>query len=314
MKNSNYRKVGRVWLAVLVLFAGVASSTVAMTNVLNSYAMDDSGAIALIPDVLIEQQPAVNDTQPPAQPETNPPVDVPEDLPEVTLPAETKPTPKPGFETEDDKAPWETNTQVELFRTYYRNDKQEIVIQSSNGDKVIAPGARNSYVFKVKNTGNVALDYSVELDTIFTSDIGNIPIQIRISRFDGKWVVGDQDTFVDANTMEKVADSETLGAGNFAYYTVEWMWPFESGNDAYDTWLGNLSVEQQVSFTLQIETTAEESADPDDGGGLGPPKTGDSFSLVLWFALAAVSFGTMIFMVVMAKREKDQNRQEANNR
>lgn len=308
MGSKMSRSIQRVWLAVLALFAGVAATTFAVMNVLNTYAPDDSGAIALIPEVLIEQQPA--DTQPPATvPSAT--VGTPETLPEVTLPPETLPEAKPGFETEDEKTQWETNTRVELFRTYYRNGQQEIVIQSDNSDKVIAPGAKNSYVFKVKNTGNVALDYSVELTASFSADGMRIPVQIRVSRFDGKWVLGDQDTFADANTMEKVADSETLGAGNHAYYTVEWMWPFESGDDAYDTLLGDLAVGQDLVFALQIETTAMESADPDDGGGLGPPKTGDSFSMIMWAVLAVASFGMMIVLLALRRQEQKQNRQEA---
>jgi hypothetical protein len=185
------------------------------------------------------------------------------------------------------------------------------VIQSDNSDKVIAPGAKNTYVFKVPNTGNVALDYSVVLTASFSADGMRIPVQIRVSRFDGKWVLGDQDTFADANTMEKVSDNETLGAGNHAYYTVEWMWPFESGDDAYDTLLGNLAVGQDLVFALQIETTAMESADPDDGGGLGPPKTGDSFSMIMWAVLAVASFGMMIVLLALRRQEQKQNQQEA---
>jgi hypothetical protein len=118
MGSKMSRSIQRVWLAVLALFAGVAATTFAVMNVLNTYAPDDSGAIALIPEVLIEQQPA--DTQPPATvPSAT--VGAPETLPEVTLPPETKPEAKPGFETEDEKTQWETNTRVELFRTYYLN-------------------------------------------------------------------------------------------------------------------------------------------------------------------------------------------------
>jgi len=309
MNHKAYRSVSRVWLAVLALFAGVAATTFAFMNILNTFLVNDTGAIALIPETQVEQpqQPAAPNTQPPA---TVPPATV--ETPD-TLPEETLPEAKPGFETEDEQTEWETLTKVELFRTSYKNNKQEIVIQSSKGDKVIAPGARNSYVFKVKNTGNVALDYAVELSTVFTSEDYTIPIQIRINRFDGKWVVGDQNTFVDANTMETVADSETLGAGNYAYYTVEWMWPFESGDDGYDTFLGDLSVEQNVTFSLIIETTATESDDPGDEGGIGPPKTGDSFGIIMWIVLAAVSFAMMIMLIALRKQEQKQNRQEAQN-
>ena len=50
----------------------------------------------------------------------------------------------PDYETEfsvsDDNTVWGTNTRVDIFRSAYENGNREIVVASSDGDKVIAPG------------------------------------------------------------------------------------------------------------------------------------------------------------------------------
>ena len=205
MAKPNSRRTTWIWLSVLILFVCVAATTIAFMSRLDSFLLDDEGAISLITEDTSEtddssdetddtqsqdstatqdsetEQDSTSSTDTPGTDETDPSTS--------TTPEVTQPPKNPGFEAGDDKTVWGTNTQVEIFSVSYVNGEQIITVKSDNGDKVIAPGTENSYTFKLKNTGNVALDYTVEIDAYFTPADITIPITGRLNRYDGKWVV-----------------------------------------------------------------------------------------------------------------------------
>ena len=218
------------------------------------------------------------------------------------LSRQTQSAKNPGFEAGDDTAVWTTDTQVEIFRVSYVNGEQVITVNNDSGDKLIAPGTENSYTFKLKNTGNVALDYTVELEAYFTPADISIPITGRLNRYDGTWIVGGKDEYERVSVLDAAEDKATLGAGKYTYYTLDWLWPFESGNDEWDTILGNLAVDQDLLFTVVIKTTATESSNPNGGGGITPPQTGDNTNLTLWIVLAVISFVIMMLLLFVKTR------------
>lgn len=291
MAKSNNSKTKWLWLSVLILFVCVAATTIAITSRLNNFLIDDSGAISLITDS------DATDTQ--------------SQITSSTTPQKTEPPKKPGFEVSDDKTVWNTNTQVEIFRVSYENGEQKITVQSTDGDKVIAPGTENSYIFKLKNTGNVALDYTVEMDAYFNYADNQVPIKSRLNRYDGKWVVGGKDEYAEVMVLDSAKDNATLGAGKYTYYTLDWLWPFESGNAELDTKLGNLAAEQEITFTIVINTTATESDDPNADGGITPPQTGDNTTPHLWIALFVGSLVLMLFLIIYLKKERRRDSAEA---
>lgn len=320
MAKPNNSKTKWIWLSVLILFVCVAATTIAFMSRLDSFLLDDEGAISLITGdtsqtddnsdetddtqgsdttatlaPTTEQEPTNNGdaTGSPTDPSTS-----------DTTPQVTQPPKNPGFEASDDNNVWSTNTQVEIFSVSYVNGEQIITVKSDNGDKVIAPGTENSYTFKLKNTGNVALDYTVEIDAYFTPADITIPITGRLNRYDGTWVVGGKDEYANVPVLDTATDSATLGAGKYTYYTLDWLWPFESGNDELDTMLGNLATEQDLTFTIVIKTTATESSDPYDDSGITPPQTGDNTNLTLWIVLAVSSFAMMMFLLFYQNKEK----------
>ena len=294
MAKPDNSKTEWIWLSVLILFVCVAATTVAITSRLNDFLIDDSGAISLI------TADDVADTQ--SQTDS---------YASSTTPQDTHPPKKPGFEASDDKTVWSTNTQVEMFHLSYENGEQIITVQGADGDKVIAPGTENSYVFKLKNTGNVALDYTAEIDAYFTPSNIKIPITGRLTRYDGKNVVGGKDEYAEVSLLDAAEDAATLGAGKYTYYTLDWLWPFESGNDELDTQLGNLAVEQDLIFTIVIKTTATESNNPYDDSGITPPQTGDNTNIALWIVLAVCSFVMMLILIIYHRKERRRNSAEA---
>ena len=301
MAKPNNSKTKWIWLSVLILFVCVAGTTIAFMSRLDSFLLDDKGAISLITE----------DTSGTDDSSDTPGTDEP-DPSTSTTPEVTQPPKNPGFEAGDDKTVWGTNTQVEIFSVSYVNGEQVITVNSGNGDKVIAPGTENSYTFKLKNTGNVALDYTVEIDAYFTPADIEIPITGRLNRYDGTWVIGGKDEYAKVPVLDTAEDNATLGAGKYTYYTLDWLWPFESGDDDLDTLLGNLATEQELTFTIVIKTTATESSNPYDDSGITPPQTGDNTNLTLWIVLAVSSFAMMIFLLFYQNKEKRRDSAEAN--
>lgn len=267
---------------------------------MGGYVPDDRGAISLIP----EDESAENETDKPSDQEQ-------EQGGNQTPDSGDEPEKKPGFEAEDNKKIWSTQTEVELFHVSYTDDEQNITVESVDGTQIIAPGTHNTYVFKLKNTGNVALDYTVDLEAFCTPADILIPVNGRVCRYDGEWVVGGENDYPMLATAEDARDTSTLGAGCYAYYTLDWVWPYENDSDEHDTMLGNLAGEQELTFTIRITTTATESADPNADGGLRIPQTGDNTDLVLLIVIAASSFVMMILLIIWQKKDKRRDNTEA---
>lgn len=311
MAKSKNSKTKWIWLSVLILLVCVAATTIAFFSRLDMFLLDDEGVIALLPDENLQTESSRIDTNSTQSAQGDMPQIVGAVSANVTTSQQAQPPKNPGFEASDDNTVWRTDTQVEIFQISYVNGEQLITVNSDNGEKVIAPGTENSYTFKLKNTGDVALDYTVEMDAYFTPADIAIPIIGRLNRYDGTWIVGGKDEYAKVSALDTAEDTATLGAGKYTYYTLDWLWAFESGNDALDTMLGNLATDQDLVFTVVIKTTATESGDPYDNSGIAPPKTGDDMNLALWTAVALVSFAVMLLLLLWHKLDKRRYRMEA---
>lgn len=171
--------------------------------------------------------------------------------------ADTHWTETPEMMIEDKQASWEVNTSVDLFKTSYANKQGEVTVKSADGDKVIAPGTANTYEFSLKNTGNISLDYTLKLDSMFTLTNQELPMQVRL-RSGERWLIGGENAWAPSDTLIDVTETGTLAVNKYVTYTFEWQWPFESGvnstllGDLNDTLIGNAAVEQEVEFRLNI--------------------------------------------------------------
>ncbi|MBR5447914.1 MAG: hypothetical protein IKV40_05780 [Clostridia bacterium] len=304
--KKNTSRLGHVLMSALLLSVCVAATTVALTNRISGFMLDDSGAISLVSEAVTT--------------DTNTGVDTPANTTSApeTEAAETKAPQQvqnaaPGFEVDDERNAWTTETQVEIFKLSYENGEAKITVASSDGDKVIAPGTENAYTFKLKNTGNVALDYTVDVDAYVTPDDVSLPVTARLNRYDGEWIVGSGEGYVDIPTLDTAYDSGVLGAGKYTYYTLDWQWPFESGNDEYDTLLGNLAAEgEDITLTIVIKTTAEADYTETGSPGITPPQTGDISQETLWLVLGGSSAVLLVIMIAAQLVDKRKRGAEAN--
>ncbi len=175
-------------------------------------------------------------------------------------------TANPGMVMDDGSTVISDDTQIDLFRVTYTGEGNRITVAGRDGDRVIAPGTDGEFVFRLKNTGDAELLYSVALHAYISVDSVELPVEVCLKGADGQPLVGGADGWADAAALDGVADQGSIEAhGNIAY-TLGWRWPFEGGSDALDTALGNLADGQDVTLSLTVHTLAMLPAGEAPGG------------------------------------------------
>ena len=247
---------------------------------------------------------------------------------------------EPGFAVEDEAQVWGTETRIDLFDTEYYGIGRDITVRSENGDRLIAPGTENEYTFNLKNTGNVAMDYSVSIDVSLHMEgsevsLDEFPLGVRLRHYSGEYLLGDGETWASVAKLEDYLEEDTLAVNNYAWYTIEWKWLFEEDiiddhdhlqlnvGDELDTLLGNVSAESPVGLSVAITTEAQPSEDMNAIGGVDQyagDEAGQAFEngqiggrlrlwpfliLVLLLCAVAVIFG------YQWKQERERREQEA---
>ena len=167
---------------------------------------------------------------------------------------------------EDNTQVWDTETLVDIFKLEYK-DGELADVASSGGDHVIAPGTENSFTFYVKNNGSGAADYQIVIEAFVSGlpDGRPLPVEARF-RGPGGYFIGSADDPGTAGVNEErwdavlmldgIEDAQVLSTLGSSEYVLDWRWPFESGDDEFDTLLGNLSAENPITLTIRISTVA----------------------------------------------------------
>lgn len=217
----------------------------------------------------------------------------------------------PDITVHDDVRTWETETAVDIFKIAYENGEAVVTVDGM-GDKVIAPGTGNEYTFYLKNTGNVMLDYTLEIEAFFTPDTQPIPVEARLKGYDGTYLLGAKDIWADVLELNQVKDEASISVNRYAYYTLEWQWPYESGDDAYDTLLGNMAVNEDLTLTIVIKTVATGEDMTTEIQRTEITITGDDANLYGWIGMAAASMLAVTFIIIYKKHttKSDESEQE----
>ena len=114
----------------------------------------------------------------------------------------------------------------------------------------------------------------------------------------GRYMIGSEEGFAPVMDMNGVKEHATLDPGNYAIYNLEWQWPFEVGDDAYDTYLGNLAaeLEEDVTLTIVIRTFATAV----DGSDI--PETGDETNLTRLIVVAVAALVGIVIVIIKMKK------------
>lgn len=296
-------KSGLVWLLVLLLFISVCVTVIALTSRFQNYIRwkDHNSMIPLAPDV--------SDTSS---------VDT-------------------SFSVSDDKTVWSADTETDIFYAFYKDGKYNIAAVSEDGEAIIAPGTENTYIFKLRNDYTVPLEYSVVVKLSCTPEGTEIPILCRLSRYDGKWIAGDSDSWEDVSQFNGTTDTAILATQSYVTYTLDWMWPYE-GDDAEDSLLGHQASMEDLHLSVEIGTSAEAviaseilvspgtapDAVQNEGHPMAKPVVGEALPLMvhehndsfLWIFLALLLLIQVLLLLFLNDEKKAEKRAntEANER
>ncbi len=277
-----------IWVLVIILLVCVMFSVYLLINSISGFLHNDVDAIPITPDISQDEGQGDGDGSSAGDHET---------------------TYTYGLEASHSGIVWTSDTKLEIFRVTYTDDQKNPVVVSQGSDKVIAPGTDNSFMFKLKNTGNHALDYDLVVETAFSLDGASLPVNGNVLRHDGKCVAGNAENTQPILDIHSKVDSGVLSGGRYTYYTLNWQWPFEGESDEYDTLLGNLAAQgEELILYVNIKTVATASDDPNASGGMLSPQTGDGFNMVLWAVVAALSLSLMIYLMFFAGKTRDDDK------
>lgn len=164
----------------------------------------------------------------------------------------------------DDQKEWKKSTKIDIFKTTYTNDKNEVIVNSDNNDKVIAPGTSNEYTFNLKNTGNFNLEYELKLEPSLIineqlTEFKEFPIKVRLKDAENKYLLGNEEKWESIENLNSITEKNNLEVNNYAYYILEWKWESEENNST-DTQMGLDTIEKTIELQIDIKTTASISS------------------------------------------------------
>lgn len=209
------------------------------------------------------------------------------------------------FRTYDENTVWTGETDIEIFRISYENGTGQVTVNSENGDKLLAPGTENSYSFALENTGSNPVKYQMSMEAYFTDGTHVIPVEARVSSHEGVYLCGSASGYAPVLDLNQVTDFGSLRPGYIMPYTLQWRWPFEI-DDEYDTMLGNLAVDEDISLTIVIRTTA--SYTPEASSGI--PKTGDTSNIGLMLTIMLTSGTALLILLLPLPKSRGKRRLE----
>ena len=212
---------------------------------------------------------------------------------------------RPGFQVVDDGTVWSSETDIEIFRVSYQNGESQVTVNSQNGEAVLAPGTSNSYQFVLENTGNVPLQYTMSMEAYFSHTDYPIPISVRLTDLNGEYLLGSEENAAPVMELNGVSREGTVRVDHLVPYTLQWEWPF-SEDDAYDTLLGNMATEEDITLTIVIRTTASYTDSPNPGDD-EPPQTGDTTSIAFLLLLMVGSFAGMLVLLLPRKKQEERH-------
>lgn len=319
MKNNNHKYL---WGMVAALFlAVVLTASVYISNVKQMTPTENEDVIALVPDNT-ESTESAEDTEAAGNPEEASITQVETPKSSLKNGANSSGGTYTGqrqvgtldaeMTVEDENTVWSTMTKVNIFRKAYRGSKEagtqnELTVENGMEEddrNLIAPGTENDYTFWVKNTGQVGLDYRLWFEEHNTKG-HELPLEVRV-KCGEHYLLGSKDAWESIDALDSLEHEGHLSVKHYAQYTLEWRWPFERGEDVYDTYLGDTAVEKLLEQEIIIHTYGEGYDRPiyETFAVMGI-QTGDTASMLLWIVLAVFALAVLVY--TRKRLKKDDN-------
>ena len=191
---------------------------------------------------------------------------------------------------------------LNVFAMEYKNKSGEITVHGNDGSKVIAPGTSVEYTLRLRNTDKIALDYVFIPAVKFTSEY-ELPIVVRLLDPNDNYVIGNETTWIPLSEINDTECKGTLFKNETAEYEFQWKWPYESGDDAYDSFLGSAEIGEDIGVQLSFALHSEANTDIKENGGFFASHPGKIVVLIIIFLLVAAAITLLIVYVVLKKRK-----------
>ena len=119
-------------------------------------------------------------------------------------------------------------------------------------DPSIKPGSEGMFEYQIINPHSKGMSYNMEVNQYYNDEIvDEFPMRYKL-KMNNQYLSG-MDEWITSYDLE--FDSLVIEPDSTTGFTLEWCWPFENGNDVYDTYLGKDAGKYHivVSITAQFE-------------------------------------------------------------
>ena len=204
-----------------------------------------------------------------------------------------------------------TDARFDVFSLQYENASGEITVIGTEGEKIIAPGTDVEYAVRLRNADKVALDYEPLPTAKFYSEY-KIPVYVRIIGPDETYVAGDAKNWILIEDLNDTRTTATLKKGESVEYIFQWKWPYESGDDGYDTFLGDNVYEENIGVIVSFDVYATANTTLDDNDGLFGNVYGNT--TFLWIFVILLFIAIVILLVYkFGRRHSQEETEESDN-
>ncbi len=194
------------------------------------------------------------------------------------------------------------NEETELFSLIYKNKAGDITVESSDGTRVVAPGTADDFTICLRNKEKFPLRYTL---TIKAELIGQyeLPMKFWLLGPDSENIVGTGkgSEWADRAELNGVSDSASIGVDESKDYKLHWNWPFETGDDEYDTFLGNIEGED-VGIKISLHVIAE--TDPDASVDFWRTSCGRNLPWIIFIILLLAAIILLIFSLLKDRGDR----------
>lgn len=192
---------------------------------------------------------------------------------------------------------------LDVFAIEYENESGEITVKGAEGQKVIAPGTDIEYTLRIRNKDNVALDYSFTPVLEHTSE-HKLPIVVRLLSPNDDYLIGNETTWVKIDELGDKEFSGTILKDESLEYVFQWKWPYESGDDAYDSFLGSNAESGDVGLDVSFTVHAEANTSAAANGGIFASPAGRFIVILIIAILLAIAITLLLIYIIKKYREK----------